>query len=125
MPKTCTICSHAEKETINHELVHGAAFCHIAARFDTSTGALQRHKNEHMPATLALAKEAEDVSQADDLLGQVVGRQAKSMAILGKAEKAGDLRTAPMAVREARTTLELIAKITGELVHKQKNELEN
>ena len=43
---------------------------------------------------------AEDVSQADDLLGQVVDLQAKSMAILGKAKEAGDLRTALMAVRE-------------------------
>ena len=123
MPRTCTICTHADKETINQELVNGTAFRHIAARFDTSTGALQRHKNEHMPATLALAKEAEDVAQADDLLGQLVDLQAKSMTILGKAEAAGDLRTALMAVREARATMELIAKITGELVHKQEVEV--
>ena len=69
MTRTCTICIHGDKETINQELVNGTAFRHIAARFDTSTGALQRHKQEHLPASLAQAKEAEDVAQADDLLG--------------------------------------------------------
>ena len=86
MPRTCTICSHTDKESINQELVNGTAFRHIAARFDTSTGALQRHKNEHMPVSLALAKEAEEVALADDLFGQLVQLQGKAGSILTTAE---------------------------------------
>ncbi len=119
MPRTCTICSHADKESINQELVNGTAFRHIAARFDTSTGALQRHKNEHMPVSLALAKEAGDVAQADDLLAKLVGLQDKALNILGQAEQAGDLRTALMAVREVRAPMELVGKVTGEMIRKQ------
>lgn len=118
MPRTCTICSHADKETINQDLVNGTPYRHIADRTGTSTTALQRHKNEHIPTSLAKAKEAEDVAQADDLLGQLVDLQAKALAILERAEEGDDLRTALMAVREARATMELVAKITGELVHK-------
>ena len=67
--------------------------------------------------------QAEDVAQADDLLGQVVGLQVKALAILERAEKDDDLRTALMAVREARATMELVAKITGELVHKRESNI--
>ena len=123
MPRTCTICIHADKEAINQELVNRTAFRHIAARFDTSTGALQRHKNEDMPASLAQAKDAEDVAQADDLMGRLVDLQAKAMAILGKAEEAGDLRTSLMALKEARATMELVGKVTGELIHKRETDL--
>ena len=106
-------------KAIDQALVAREAFRHIAARFGTSTGALQRHKNEHMPVSLALAKEAGEVAQADDLLAKLVGLQDKALNILGQAEEAGDLRTALMAVREVRATMELVGKVTGELVHKQ------
>ena len=96
-------------------MVAGEAFRHIAARFDTSTGALQRHKADHLPVKLAKAQEAEEVAQADDLLEQVRDLQGRALAILDKAEEAGELRTALSAIREARGNLELLAKLLGEL----------
>jgi hypothetical protein len=39
----------------------------------------------------------------------------KAVGILANAQAAGDLRTALIAVREARGCLELIAKLNGEL----------
>ena len=125
MPRTCTICTHTDKEAINQELVSGASLRNIAKRFDTSAPALFRLKQDHMPASLALAKEAEDVAQADGLLGQLVDLQDKAMSILGKAEEAGDMRTALMALKEARATMELVGKVTGELVHKQEINVNN
>jgi hypothetical protein len=70
-----------------------------------------RHYDDHLPARLAKAKEAEDVAQADDLLAQVRALRSKSMALLLKAERAGDIRTALAGVREARATLELLLEI--------------
>ena len=52
---------------------------------------------------------------ADDLLAQVRSLQGRALAILDRAEKAGDLRTALGAIREARGNLELLAKLLGEL----------
>jgi hypothetical protein len=115
MPRTCTLCAHPELEAINRALVAGEPYRHIAARFDTSTGALQRHKAEHLPATLAKAAEAEEVAHADDLLAQVRDLQARTLAILEAAEETRQHRTALGAIREARSNLELLAKLLGEL----------
>ncbi len=115
MPRTCTICCHADLPAINEALVSGESYRHIASRFDTSTAALQRHKGDHLPAELALAHEAQDVAAADNLLAQVRDLQARALTILGKAEGTGDLRTALGAIREARSNLELLAKLVGEL----------
>ncbi len=61
------------------------------------------------------AQEAQEVAQADNLLEQVQNLQAKALSILAKAEAAGDLRTALQGIREARSCLELLAKLQGEL----------
>ena len=115
MPRSCTVCTHEARAEIDLALVAGETFRHIAARFDTSTGALQRHKADHLPLKLAKAQEAEEVAQADDLLSQVRGLQARALTILDRAEEAGELRTALSAIREVRGNLELLAKLLGEL----------
>ena len=115
MPRSCTVCTHEARAEIERALVAGEAFRHIAARFDTSTGALQRHKADHLPVKLVKAQEAEEVAHADDLLKQVRDLQGRALAILDKADEAGELRTALAAIREARGNLELLAKLLGEL----------
>jgi hypothetical protein len=62
-----------------------------------------------------MAQAAEEVAQADTLLEQVGDLQERALAILDKAEEAGELRTALGAIREARGNLELLAKLLGEL----------
>jgi len=115
MPRTCTICTHPDHAAINAALVAGEPFRHIAARFDTSTGALQRHRDEHIPATLKTAKDADDAAHADDLLAQVRDLQGRALTILDTAEEAGDLKTALAAIREARGCIELFGRLAGEL----------
>ncbi len=115
MPRTCTVCQHPEREAINRALVANEPFRHIAARFDTSTGALQRHKEEHLPAIMVKSQEAKETALADDLLSQVKALRNKAISILKQAEDAGDLRTALLGVREARACVELLAEMEGEL----------
>jgi hypothetical protein len=115
MPRTCTVCTHPDRAAIDAALLAGEPFRHIAARTGTSTGALQRHKEEHLPSALALAKEVEQVAQADDLLGQVRDLQRRTLRILDGAEQAGDRRTALAAIREERGNLELLGRLAGEL----------
>ncbi len=114
MPRLCTVCSHPERGLIDDALLAGAAYRHIAARFNVSTGALQRHR-EHIPFHLLKAQDAAEVARADTLLEQVKSLQARALTILDKAEASGDLRTALSAIREARGNLELLAKLLGEL----------
>ncbi|MDJ1422566.1 MAG: hypothetical protein M5U10_11705 [Candidatus Methanoperedens sp.] len=73
-----------------------------------------RHK-DHLPVELTKAQAAQEVAQADTLLDQVKQLQRKAWELLGKAEAAGDLRTALQGVREAKGCLELLAKLQGEL----------
>ncbi len=76
--------------------------------------ALQRHKAEHLPPTLAKAEAAKETALADDLLGQVKALRNKAIGILTKAEAAGDLRTALLGIREARSCVELLLEVEGE-----------
>ena len=113
MPRLCSICTHPERETINQVLLAGEPYRHIAARFDTSTGALQRHRSDHLPVELVKAQEVQEVVQADSLLDQVKDLQSKALSILGKAVAAGDLRTCVIAIREGSARSKLKGGVSG------------
>ena len=119
MPRPCGICVHDDRQANNQALLDREPFRNLAERTGTSATALFRHKAEHQPVTLIQAAEAAEVAHGGDLLNQLVALQDKILAILTKAEAAGDLRTALMAIREARGTWELVAKITGQIVDRK------
>ncbi len=51
----------------------------------------------------------------DDLLGQLEYLNGKTLKILDEAEAMGDRRVALAAIREARSTIELNAKLCGQI----------
>ena len=55
------------------------------------------------------------MANADNLLAQVQGLRDRAMGILDKAERADDHRSAIAAIREARSCVELLGKLAGEL----------
>lgn len=115
MARPCSVCSHPERGAIDAALVAGGSFRDIAGQYRISKSALARHKDSHIPSALAQAREAQEVAQADNLLGQVRDLQARALGILARAEKTGNLRVALGAIREARGNLGLLAKLLGEL----------
>ena len=116
MPRRCTVCAHPKVEAIDMALVAGEPYRSVANRYESlSQASVQRHSENHLPATLAQAKEAEMVAHADDLLEQVRDLQVRTFAILEAAEASEQHRTALSAIREARGNLELLAKLLGEL----------
>ena len=115
MPRSCTVCEHPKRETIDRELVGGASNRSVASLNDVSEAAVRRHKANHLPAKLVMAEKAAEVVEADNLLDQVGDLQRRALAILDKAEEVGELRMALSAIREARGNLELLAKLLGEL----------
>ena len=121
MPRICTICTHPQKEEINKLLVAGTPSRNIAARFGASASAVFRHKQDHLPTALVAAAEAREITHGVSLLDQLRDLQARTRQILDEAANSGDLRTALMAVREARGCMELIAKATGELVERHQH----
>jgi hypothetical protein len=116
VPRKCTVCTHPDEEAIDEALVGGTALSALAAKYcDISEDALGRHKANHLPAKLVMAEQAAEVVEANNLLDQVGDLQRRALAILDKAEEAGELRTALSAIKEARGNLELLAKLLGEL----------
>jgi DNA-binding transcriptional ArsR family regulator len=117
VPRKCTICEHPEREAIEAALVAGElSNRRIATHYGVTEAALRRHVSAgHIPQRLVKAQEAAEAASADTLLAQVKGLQARALAILDKAEAAGDLKTALSAIREVRGNLELLAKLLGEL----------
>ena len=54
-------------------------------------------------------------AEADDLLAEVRDLKARTLAILKATEQTHEHRTALAAIREARSNLELLARLLGEL----------
>lgn len=123
MPRTCTICAHPELEVINRALVEGMPNRRIASQYDVTERAVRNHKANHLPVALAKSRNAQEVAKADDLLSQVRDLQARTLAILEAAETTSQHRTALSAIREARSNLELLAKLVGELDERPVNVL--
>lgn len=115
MPRVCTVCGHQERPEIDRALVDRATFRTIADRFGLSETALKRHRKDHLPGHVAMAKEAAHVADADDLLTQLRELRNRAISILQKAERAGDYRTARSGIREARGCIETLMEVEGEL----------
>ena len=114
MPQTCSICIHDDREAIDRALVAGGTLREIAGRYGVSKSALDRHR-DHIPPTVAKAREAEEVAEADRLLNVVRHLLGTALTTITQAEKAGELRTKLAAIREARETAKLLLEVYGEL----------
>jgi hypothetical protein len=119
MPRVCTVCGHPERAAIDAAVVAGASYRTIAHQFAVSRDALMRHKADHLLAELVKAQHAEEVSRATDLLALAMERDAKALALLAKAEAGGDLKTAVSALRVSLVSVELLARLRGELNEQQ------
>jgi phage FluMu protein gp41 len=115
MPRTCSICAHAARDQIEAGLLEGKPFRELATSFGTSSAALFRHRQTHIPDRLVKLNEIEEVSKAETLLEQLDDLKMKARQIQEKAEKEGDFKTALAGVRELARLIELVGKLTGEL----------
>ena len=112
MPRTCSICSHEHRDAMEDAFIVGQAKRRIASQHGVSERAVRYHMREHLPALLALARDAERAARADTLLDRMEALQSQTLAILDAPE---DQRTALAAIAQARRNLELIGEVTREL----------
>jgi hypothetical protein len=115
MTRICTVCSSPAVDAINQQLLSGATYTMIANTFRVSWQAARYHVLNHIPPLLAQAKQAEDVAKASDLLSMATMRDAKALALMAKAEGTGDIKTAGQMLRVSLVSLELLARLRGEL----------
>jgi hypothetical protein len=112
MPRACSICGHEHRDAMEDAFIAGQAKRRIASQHGVSERAVRYHMREHLPALLALARDAERAARADSLLDRLEALQSQTLAILDSPE---DQRTALAAIAQARRNLELIAEITEQL----------
>lgn len=115
MPRICTVCAHPEHHAINVALVNRDPYRNITQRYGVSKYALTRHTKEHLPKLLLKAKDAVEVAEADDLLSRLEALQSRTLAVLEAVEGTENYTVALAAIREARSNLELIGRVTKEL----------
>ncbi len=115
MGRKCSICQHPKVYEINQAIIAGDPYRDIAQKYGVSKDALYRHARSHLPKTLSKAYQARESAQGDDLLKRAKEYEDKAVQLLKKAEQAEDFSTALRGVREARASLELLAKMRGEL----------
>jgi hypothetical protein len=113
--RTCTVCASPHRATIDAALIAGRSSRDLAAQYGLSHHAVSRHFATHLPQAQREAYKEQEAQRADDLLSEARRLREITMALLGRAVQANDLRTALVAVREARGNLELIGKLLGEL----------
>ena len=111
----CSVCKHTEVNNINEKMIAGASVRSLAKEYDLGTMALQRHRANHLPKALVKAKELQEIDAADRLLERVQGLYDTALEIMKEARDDGKFQPAVSALKEARSSLELIAKMIGEL----------
>jgi hypothetical protein len=116
MPKQCSICAHPELQSINKLLVDNASSNRVIARqFSVGHDAVQRHRQNHLAASLVKAREVEKAADATTLLQQVQELLQQARRLTDAAEHAKDLRTALTGCRAIGSVLELLGKVSGQL----------
>lgn len=112
MGRTCTVCTHPDRDEVEHALMVGRPLRDIAGQHQgLSKTALARHRAEHLPTTLLFAHERSEALRAGGLVRQAEALLTKAASLLSAAESAGDRRTALAGVREARECLGLLARL--------------
>ena len=115
MGRPCSICTNDRKREIDAALLIGTPFRDIAQRFGTSVAAAHRH-SRHVQRALSAVAQHDPVAYGRTVLAQVRNLSDRAVRILDRAENEGDYRCATAAIREARSCLELVARLEGRIV---------
>ena len=117
MTRTCTVCTHPDRYEIDGILAtRSMSYRDIARQHAVSKDAVSRHvSGGHLAELISRAHDAEERAQADALLGRIEDLQRRTLCILEKAETEEHLKTALMAIAQARRNLELIGEVSEQL----------
>ena len=123
MPRTCTVCTHTERDAIDAALIAGTSAPKIAAIHRVSDDAVTRHR-AHLAIPLAkarqvqavrVAEEARDVAHALDVVRQLRDINAAALDVLRGARASGEGELVLKAVDRVQRQIELQAKLLGDL----------
>jgi hypothetical protein len=114
MSRTCTVCRSEARQEIDQALIAGQSEEALAARYrPLSRSAIQRHREGHLPARLVEAQGAADAANADDLLRDELGLQARLTRLMDAAEADRQRGVVVSAAREVVRILDLRWRMAG------------
>ncbi len=115
MGRDCSVCVHEDRNIIDQRLISGTPTRQIADEFGVGRESVNRHKKNHLPVELLKSKRLAEISAADNLIERVESLFDKALSLLGQAEGEKKFSATASLLKEARSSLELIGKISGEL----------
>ena len=91
MARSCSICTHPERDAIDRALVAATPKRRIAAECGINKASVRRHAAAHLPGALVKASVIQEVARADDLLGLARRLQHEALDVLEHAKADGNL----------------------------------
>lgn len=113
----CTICAKPAEErvAIEGDLLRNIPLRVLAEKWGLPNHyPLHRHR-QHLPERMLQAKQAEEVAEASTLLQRVESLIGDCKGIADRAKKDKNWQAATAALREIRSNLELLGRLSGEL----------
>ena len=112
----CIICHRPDREAIEHAIAQGKSLREVGRTFDIHHTAVFRHKRDHTPNEIATLNGAHKVHDRGTALARLESLYTTAEKLLTKALKNDtSVNGQVQVVKEVRSCLELIAKLTGEL----------
>jgi len=122
MGRTCSICVHVEREQIDREVIAGLSYRDISGRFELSKSAVERHANGCIVAAVGRARALVDGVSAEVLAGELRTLRETTLGILEESRAAQQHGVSLAAIARLEKQAELVAKLLGELVDRQRVE---
>lgn len=111
----CKVCQHPARVAVEQAIVSGRAMSAIATDHGLSKDSVRRHRDRHLAPSMRGAMASAGERGGRTALGRLESLYDRAEAILTAAEQGGQGALALGAVRELRSVVELLARITGEL----------
>ena len=116
MPVPCVTCGHPQREVIDAALVLGQeSLRSLAKRYGMDRASLARHRQNHVSPALARVATQREEQGPRSALDRLEGLYDDAKGILEAAKGEGKATLSLAAVRELRSIVETIARVTGEL----------
>jgi hypothetical protein len=110
-----SITARPDRADVEADIIAGMSNVAVAKKYGLSKDAVRRHKEHNMPAVLAAVVQQREQAGAVKAVDRAELLYRKASAILDEASAKGDTRITLAAIKELRPTVELLAKLTGEL----------
>lgn len=115
MPQICKVCAHSKTKEIEKQYLSGKPKTHIARQHGLNVQSVDYHMDNHLSQKLVRSFQKKEEKHAENMLEGINDLLDRTKNILDEAEEKGQKTLALKAIKEARSTYELLSKIAVKL----------